>query len=99
MTFHVSFKLHSTTGETILVKDATVWVPGSACAWDPNKQYTYIFKITKDATGTTENIDDATIKPGSSQVNGKALYPIVFDGCTVEDWEAPSVDTDHNIND
>ncbi len=97
LTFHVSFKLHSTTGETILVKDATVWVPGTACQWEPNKQYTYIFKITKKTTGTTENIDDASINPGSSKVNEKALYPIVFDGCTVEDWETVA-ETEHPIN-
>lgn len=97
LTFHVTFKLHSTTGETITVHNATVFVGGNDCKWEANKQYTYIFKITKKATGTTGTPGD--IDPGDPNVNDQALYPIVFDGCTVEDWEAPSVDTDHNIND
>lgn len=97
LTFHVTFKLHSTTGETILVKDATVHVPGTDCQWDPNKQYTYFFKITKNTTGTTEDKPDGEIDPGSSKVNGQALYPIVFDGCTVEEWDA-NTDSEHTIN-
>lgn len=99
LTFHVTFMLHSTTGETILVKDATVWVPGSDCAWVPNKQYTYIFKITKKTTGTTDNKPDSEINPGSSKVNTQALYPIVFDGCTVQDWDSTVNESEHNIND
>lgn len=96
LTFHVSFLLTSTTGETILVKDATVYVPSVNCNWEANKSYTYVFKITKKATGDT--------KPGTSidpnDPNPKtegALFPIIFDNCTVEDWEA-ATESDHNIN-
>ena len=95
LTFHVSFKLHSTTGETILVQDATVFVPGTKCQWEANKQYTYIFRITKKTTGTTGT--PTTITPGSPVVNTQALYPIVFDGCTVEEW-GTETKSDHDIN-
>lgn len=95
LTFHVSFKLHSTTGETILVQDATVFVSGPNCKWEANKQYTYIFKITKKTTGTTGNPE--SIDPASPEVNTQALYPIVFDGCTVQDWGEETT-SDHDIN-
>ena len=99
-TFHVSYKLISTTGEEIKVNDATVFVPAENCAWECNKAYTYIFKITKNSNGSTGNVTvpdpDGTggVTPGEEA----ALYPIVFDGCTVVDYEdAPA--TDHVITD
>ena len=42
----------------------------------------YIFKITKDATGTTG--DPGTIIPGDPNPGTKALHPIIFDGITIE---------------
>lgn len=85
-TFHVSYELTSTTGERITVHNATVHVPSSMCAWQANKHYTYIFKITKNSNGTTDT--PATIDPLDPDVSGElALLPIIFDNCTVEDWE------------
>lgn len=85
-TFHVSYELKSTTGERITVHNATVHVPANMCAWQANKHYTYIFKITKNSNGTTETPD--TIDPLDPNVSGElALLPIIFDNCTVEDWE------------
>lgn len=83
LTFRVSFTLTSTTGETIKVQNAAVHVEAANCVWKPGYQYTYVFRITKDATGTTGNPDPITVDPS---VPNKALYPIVFDGITVEGW-------------
>lgn len=95
LTFHVSFLLTSDTEETILVKNATVHVDKDYCNWQANKAYTYVFKITKNTSGKTEDnsIDPNDPTPG----NEHALYPIVFDNCTVEDWE-PAPDSEHDIN-
>lgn len=94
LTFRVSFTLTSTTGETIKVQNAAVHVEAADCVWAPGYQYTYVFKITKNATGTTDNPGTITVDPS---VPGKALYPIVFDGITVEDW-ANATDIDKVIN-
>lgn len=96
-TFHVSFVLTSTTGEKILVKNATVHVPADKCNWKANNVYTYIFKITKNTTGSTDPKDDSSIDPTNPAVNPeKALYPIVFDGANVEDWTP--IESDHTIS-
>lgn len=96
LTFHVSFLLTSTTNETILVRDATVYVPKDNCNWVANKSYTYVFKITKKATGDTK--PDTSIDPNDPNPKTEgALFPIIFDNCTVEDWEA-ATESDHNIN-
>lgn len=85
-TFHVSYELTSTTGERITVNNATVWVPADKCNWQANKHYTYVFKITKNTNGTTDN--PGTIDPLDPTVSGEAaLRPIIFDNCTVEDWD------------
>lgn len=85
-TFHVSYELTSTTGERITVSDATVWVPNTKCNWEANKHYTYVFKITKNTNGTTGNPGD--IDPLDPSVSGDAaLMPIIFDNCTVEEWD------------
>lgn len=84
LTFHVSYELISTTGEKITVKDATVHVPSDYCEWKENTRYTYIFKITTNSNGST---GDVTPDPTNPAVPTEpALYPIVFDNCTVEDW-------------
>ena len=85
LTFHVSYELISTTGEKITVKDATVHVPANYCEWKENTRYTYIFKITTNSNGTTGG---DTPKPTNPEVPTEtALYPIVFDNCTVEEWK------------
>lgn len=93
-TFHVSYKIIAEdNGEEITVHDARVYVPAKSgsefiAAWQPNTAYTYTFKITKDSTGstgtTTPNIEDPDVP------TTKALYPIVFDGATVEEYEPES---------
>ena len=97
LTFHVTYKLTAEdTQETITVRNATVHVPNSACNWTSNNSYTYIFKITKNSTGTTES--NPTIDPSDPNPStDKALYPIIFDECTIENWT--EVDSEHNIND
>lgn len=87
-TFHVSYELTANeTGERIKVQDATVHVPAANANWVSNHHYTYIFKITKNSNGTTGDLDPDDIKPNSPTVDtDNALYPIVFDNCTVEDW-------------
>lgn len=97
-TFHVSYKLIAEdNGEEITVNDARVYVPAKVvdnttdpatttyiAAWQPNTKYTYTFKITKDSTGSTDpntpDVDDPTVPPTPQ------VYPIVFDGATVEDY-------------
>ena len=94
-TFHVSYKLIADdNGEEITVKDARVYVPAYVmngdnkdyiAAWQPNTKYTYTFKITSNSTGTTDpdviiDVTDPTVPAKSS------VYPIVFDGATIEDY-------------
>lgn len=93
-TFHVSYELTAEdTGERIRVNNATVHVPANYCEWTNNTHYTYIFKITKNSNGTTVDPTDPTdptnptIDPTNPDVpEVQALYPIVFDNCTIEDW-------------
>ena len=94
LTFRLSFTLTSETGETIRVNNAAVFVPNTNCNWLANKAYTYVFKITKNATGTTK---PGTIEPSDPTIPGNALFPIVFDNCTVEDWET-ATESVHPIN-
>lgn len=85
-TFHVSYELTSTTGEKIVVKDATVFVPKEYANWNANTHYTYNFKITTGGNGSTEA--NPTIDPNSPNVPTEpSLYPIVFDNCTIVDWD------------
>ena len=93
LTFRVSFKLTSTTGEIIKVYNAGVHVDAANCKWDAGKRYTYVFKITKNATGST-GTDNPTVDPNPGT---GALYPIVFDGIQVVDW-TDATETEHNIN-
>lgn len=96
LTFHCSFILtNEQTHETITVQNARVHVKAANCNWQAGKRYIYVFKITKDATGTTGN--PGTIIPGDPSTGNQALYPIVFDGIQVEDWENP-IEIDYPIN-
>ena len=96
--FHVSYELkNNQSDETIIVTDAKVFVPADQCNWESNKSYTYVFKITKNSNGTTDKKDpnpegDLTVDTDN------ALYPIVFDGCTVVDYDKES-DSEHVITD
>ena len=86
-TFHVSYELTAEdSGERIVVRNATVHVPYEYCNWKENTHYTYIFKITKNSNGSTDT--DPDIDPNDPDVpTDQALYPIVFDNCTVQDWD------------
>lgn len=99
-TFHVSYKLIAEdNGEEITVNDARVYVPAKSgsefiAAWQPNTKYTYTFKITKDSKGTT-NPDDTTIDITKPDVPATpTVYPIVFDGATVVDYDAKDSSSD-----
>ena len=87
-TFHVSYQLIAEdNGEVIKVHDARVFVPADVVDWKPDTRYVYAFKFTTNSTGTTDpnvNIDvtDPEV-PTTSNV-----YPIVFDGATIEDYSA-----------
>lgn len=85
-TFHVSYELTADdSGERIIVKNATVHVPCNYCHWKENTHYTYIFKITTNSNGSTE--ETPGIDPTDPEVpTVQSLYPIVFDNCTVQDW-------------
>lgn len=91
-TFHVSYKLIAEdNGEVVVVNDARVYVPAKdgttyIAAWQPNTKYTYTFKITRNSTGSTDpkypDVTDPTVPANPT------VYPIVFDGATVEDYTA-----------
>ncbi|UKK48720.1 fimbrillin family protein [Prevotella sp. E9-3] len=92
LTFHVSYRIIAEDNqEVITVHNATVHVPYKDASdkfitvWQPNVKYTYSFKITKNSTGDTN--PDEEINPVDPEVSTKkALYPIVFDGATIEDY-------------
>ncbi len=94
LTFHVTYQLIAEdTNETITVYNATVHVPYEAtvdgktvqyCDWKSNYVYTYIFRLTKGTSGNTDKPDN--IDPSKPDADDeKALKPIIFDNCTVED--------------
>ena len=91
-TFHISYRIIAEdNNEVITVHNATVFVPAkddsgnNIAAWQPNNKYTYTFKITKNSTGTTD--PETPINPIDPTTSiRKGLYPIVFDGATVEDY-------------
>ena len=98
-TFHISYRIIAEdNNEVITVHNATVFVPAKdgdefIAAWQPNNKYTYTFKITKNSTGTTNPetpIDP--IDPTTSTTKG--LYPIVFDGATIEDYTEKTPESD-----
>ena len=95
LTFHITYKLTSTTGETITVHNATVHVPAEYCQWEANHGYTYVFKITKNSTGSTDT--PSVIDPNDPEVGEQALYPIIFANCTVVDWETERTQ-EYNVN-
>lgn len=91
-TFHISYRIIAEDNkEVITVHNATVFVPAKddsnnfVAAWQDNTKYTYTFKITKNSTGTTN--PETPINPTDPTTSTtKGLYPIVFDGATIEDY-------------
>ena len=59
--------------ETIKVTGATAAIPAAYCKWEPNKMYTYIFKISQETNGTTG-------RPGNDE---PGLFPITFDATAI----------------
>lgn len=66
------------SGETINVKGATAAIPAAYCKWEPNKMYTYIFKISQETNGTT----------GIPDTDDPGLFPITFDATVIEETES-----------
>lgn len=105
--FHISYRIIAEDNkEVITVHNATVYVPYKEdgengkfiTVWQPNTKYTYTFKITKNSTGTTN--PDTEIDPTDPTPSGvKALYPIVFDQATIEDYTPVENETTHNDGD
>ena len=92
-TFHISYRIIAEDNkEVITVHNATVFVPAKdgsefIAAWQPNNKYTYTFKITKNSTGTT-NPGTEIVPTDPTPSTTKSLYPIVFDGATIEDYKS-----------
>jgi hypothetical protein len=94
-TFHISYRIIAEDNkEVITVHNATVFVPAYVmngtnkeyiAAWQPNNKYTYTFMITKNSTGTT-NPGTEIVPTDPTPSTTKSLYPIVFDGATIEDY-------------
>lgn len=91
LTFHITYRVIAEDNkEVITVHNATVFVPAadnssSIASWQPNIKYTYTFKITTGSFGTSDpsaEIDPTDPTPSST----KGLYPIVFDGATIEEY-------------
>ena len=99
-TFHVSYKLIAEdNGEEITVHNARVYVPAKngsefIAAWQPNTKYTYTFKITKDSKGTTNPVDPEIDITNPTVPADPTVYPIVFDGATVVDYDAKDSSSD-----
>lgn len=95
----VNFTLTSTdkSKEEIKVYGATAYVPTQYTQWKPNFAYTYIFKISDNANGTTvtpANPDDPDTYPDDPDDPGYdpddpniGLYPITFDAVVITDEE------------
>ena len=100
LTFHVSYRIIAEDNkEVITVHNATVHVPYKDSSnklitvWQPNVKYTYTFKITTGSSGTPnpETEIDPT-NPTPSDIKG--LYPIVFDGATIENYTVTIPETE-----
>lgn len=97
LTFHVSYRIIAEDNkEVVTVHNATVHVPCANTAWQAGNRYIYTFKITRDATGTTN--PETSINPEDpAPSTKKSLYPIVFDECSIEDYV--DQESEHNISD
>ena len=80
LTLKCNYTLESedNSGEEIKVTGATAAIPAAYCKWEPNKMYTYIFKISQETNGTTGT-------PGSDK---PGLFPITFDAAVIAETEA-----------
>lgn len=71
LTLRVNYTLESTdgSGEVIKVYGAKAVVPATYTKWLPNYAYTYVFKISDNTNGWTEN----------TGTKAQGLHPITFD--------------------
>ena len=65
------------SNETITVKGATAAIPAAFAKWEPNTLYTYLFKISQNTNGSTD--DDPT---------HAGLFPITFDAVVAQEADA-----------
>ena len=87
------------TKEVIEVRNARVYIEPTYTNWEENTVYTYIFKITKNTSGTTNPPDDPTPDdPQDLDPDKPALYPIVFDNLTIADMTTSEVTTVWAVN-
>lgn len=94
--FHVTYRLIAEDNkEVITIHNAEVFVPETYTTWAANTRYIYTFKITRNSSGTTS--PSTTIDPADPIPHlQNALYPIVFDACTIEDYTEN--ESKHEIN-
>lgn len=81
LTLRCDYTLISDDGskEEIVVHGATAVVPAIYCQWKSNYAYTYLFKISDNTNGIT---DDLSAAAGNGSLSG--LHPITFDAATIE---------------
>lgn len=65
------------SGEEIVVHGATAVVPAIYCQWKSNYAYTYLFKISDNTNGVTDDLNNT-----NGSLSG--LHPITFDAATIE---------------
>lgn len=65
------------SGEEIVVHGATAVVPAIYCQWKSNYAYTYLFKISDNTNGITDDLNNT-----HGSLSG--LHPITFDAATIE---------------
>ncbi|MBR4533679.1 MAG: hypothetical protein IKO85_03940 [Bacteroidaceae bacterium] len=84
LTLRIDYTLVATdgSGETINVYGAKAVVPSKFTVWQPNYAYTYVFKISDNTNGWT---DDDKTTPG--------LFPITFDAVVAEFTDASGEQT------
>ena len=85
LTLRVDYTLVSTdgSGEEIKVYGAKAVVPATYAVWQPNYAYTYIFKISDNSNGWTNN----------ANTDPKGLFPITFDAVVVNTVDANAEQT------
>lgn len=93
-TFHVSFQLISDQGEILTVRNATAHVKFDWCNWQPNTHYTYIFRIDDHIISKPDPIKPDPTDPDDPE---EEMYPIVFDGVSVETWTPQENESEHPI--
>ena len=84
LTLRVDYTLVSTdgSGETINVYGAKAVVPSTYTKWQPNYAYTYVFKISDNTNGWTDQNKTAS-----------GLFPITFDAVVTEATDATGEQT------